>query len=147
MEYTTKLEIQLPLEKVIHLFDNPDNMKHWQPELISFEHLSGEPGLPGAQSRLLYQIGKRKVEMIETIIQRELPATFCGTYEAKGVHNLQKNNFESINSSTTLWTCHSQFHFSGFMKIIALFMPKAFRKQTLLFMTRFKEFAENNKPI
>ncbi|MCL3781550.1 SRPBCC family protein [Prolixibacteraceae bacterium JC049] len=142
MEYITKIEIQLPLERIIELFDNPNNLKLWQPELISFEHLSGEPGMPGSQSKLRYQMGKRKVEMIETITQRDLPHTFCATYEAKGVYNLQKNYFKAIDSHSTQWTCHSQFHFSGFMKAMAFFMPKAFQKQTLLFMNRFKDFAE-----
>ena len=70
MKYTLSTTINLPRSKVIELFDNPDNMSKWQPELQSFEHISGEPGEPGAKSRLKYKMGKREVEMIETITAR-----------------------------------------------------------------------------
>ena len=59
--------INLPREKVIELFDNPDNMKHWQLGLVSFENISGTPGEVGTKSRLKYKMGKRDVEMVETI--------------------------------------------------------------------------------
>ena len=48
MKYTVETEIDQPIEKVIELFDNPDNMQYWMDGLISFEHLSGTPGQPGA---------------------------------------------------------------------------------------------------
>ena len=67
MKYTLEIDIHLPREKVIELFDNPDNMKHWQPGLLSFEPLSGTPGTVGAKSQLKYLMGKREIEMVETI--------------------------------------------------------------------------------
>ena len=66
MKYTTEIEINLPVEKVIELFDNSDNLSKWQPELISFKHLSGEPGQVGEKSKLRYRMGKREIEMMET---------------------------------------------------------------------------------
>ena len=38
----------------------------------------------------------------------------------------------------------TDFQFSGFMKIIALFMPGMFRKQSLKMMQQFKVFAEKS---
>ena len=57
MKYTTEIEIEKPIEKVIELFDNPDNLKKWMEGLQSFEHLSGTPGQPGAKSRLFFKMG------------------------------------------------------------------------------------------
>ncbi|MFQ5507583.1 MAG: SRPBCC family protein [Planctomycetota bacterium] len=51
--YTVEVDIDLPRERVIELFDNADNLYKWQPGLQSFEHLSGEPGQPGASSRMV----------------------------------------------------------------------------------------------
>ena len=51
MKFTCQVDINLPIKKVIELFDNPDNMKHWQDGLVSFKHLSGRPGEVGAKSR------------------------------------------------------------------------------------------------
>ncbi len=142
MKYTTTIDIDLPRERVIELFDNPDNMPKWQPELVHFEHISGERGRKGARSRLRYQMGNREVEMIETITARNLPEEFSGTYEAKGVWNMQENYFESISDSSTRWRTVSEFRFKGLMKLMAILMPKAFKKQTYTNMQRFKAFAE-----
>jgi hypothetical protein len=143
MKYTTTLEINLPRERVIELFDSIENMHKWQPELISFEHISGTPGEEGAKSRLKYKMGKRETEMIETITKRNFPEEFSGTYEAKGVWNLQRNFLKVAGENKTEWTTISEFKCSGFMKIICWIMPAAFKKQTLKFMQQFKDFAEN----
>jgi len=146
MKYTIETTIDLPLDTVIALFDNQENMKHWQPELQSFEHLSGDPGQVGAKSRLLYKMGKREVEMIETITVRNLPDEFSGTYEANGVLNIQKNIFKEENGKTH-WISECEFRMSGFMKIMGWFMPGAFKKQSRKYMDQFKAFAENHEEV
>jgi carbon monoxide dehydrogenase subunit G len=142
MKYTKEITINLPRKRVIELFDNPDNLKKWQPGLLSFEHISGVPGQPGAKSRLKYKMGNREVEMIETITKRDLPDEFNGTYEAKGVHNTMKNRFFEIDDHTTRWIAETEFKFSGFMRLMGIFMRGAFPKETEKNMRRFKEFAE-----
>lgn len=143
MKYTTSVEINLSRDKVLDLFDNPANMYKWQPELKSFEHISGETGQPGTQSRLVYEMGKRQIEMIETVEERKFPDSFKSTYKAKGVKNIVVNKFEEHTDTKTIWTTENEFKFSGFMAIISKFMNGAFRKQTLKTMHQFKEFAEN----
>ena len=142
MKYTLEIDIHLPREKVIELFDNPDNMKHWQPGLLSFEPLSGTPGTVGAKSQLKYLMGKREIEMVETINVRNLPDEFSGTYEAKGVWNEVRNFFSVVDANTTRWASENEFKCSGFMKIMAFFMPGAFKKESYKYMVQFKEFAE-----
>jgi carbon monoxide dehydrogenase subunit G len=143
MKYSNEVVIQLPLQRVIELFDNPDNLRHWQPGLISFTHLSGTPGQPGAKSRLLYKMGKREIEMIETVTKRDLPREFSGTYEAKGVLNVQQNLFEALPDGSTRYTSVAEFQFKGIMmKLIGLLMPGAFKKQSQQYLDDFKAFAE-----
>ena len=89
-------------------------------------------------------MGRREIEMIETITERKLPDVFSGTYEAKGVFNLVKNRFIEVSPVKTRWQAEHEFRFSGVMVIASLFMQKAFRKQSLSFMEQFKEFAENH---
>lgn len=144
MKYTVDIDIDLPREKVIELFDNPDNMPKWQPELISFQPLSGEPGQKGATSKLIYKMGKREVEMIETITERKLPDVFAGTYETQGVLNINANRFEALSESRTKWISENEFKFSGFMSIMALFMKGSFKKQTGKYLEQFKAFAESS---
>ncbi|WP_422362317.1 SRPBCC family protein [Reichenbachiella sp.] len=143
MKYTVDIIIDLPRPKVITLFDNPDNMYKWQPDLVSFDHLSGDPGQPGAKSKLHYKMGKRDIEMIETVTKNELPDEMSGTYETKGVFNIISNRFEEVGEKQTRWVSENEFQFSGFMKLMGIFMKGAFPKQTLKFMKQFKTFAEN----
>ena len=67
VDYTTTITIDLPRDKVVALFDDPGNLPKWQRGLQSFEPLSGQPGQVGAKSKLVFQMGKRRMEMIETI--------------------------------------------------------------------------------
>lgn len=144
MKYNCEIEIDLPLKRVIELFDDSNNLSKWQPGLVSFEHISGEPGQAGAKSRLKYKMGKRNIEMIETITIRNLPEEFSSTYEAKGVFNLVNNNFTELSMSKTKWITENEFQFSGFMKIIGMLMPGTFKKESQKYLMQFKEFAESN---
>ncbi len=143
MKYSTEIEIDRPRTRVIELFDNPDNLKHWQPGFQSFEHLSGTAGQPGAKSKLVFLHKGRKMEMIETVTVRNLPHEFSGTYDIKGIYNEVRNHFTEIAANKTKWVSHTEFRFSGIgMKIMAALMPGMFKKQSRKFMQLFREFAE-----
>jgi uncharacterized membrane protein len=143
MKYTSSIEINLNRDKLLDLFDNTENLYKWQPDLKNFQHLSGEPGQKGAKSKLVYKMGKRDIEMIETITERKFPEIFIGTYIAKGVKNKVVNIFQEHGDSKTIWTTENEFKFSGFMAIMSKFMNGAFKKQTEKTMNQFKEYAES----
>jgi hypothetical protein len=86
MQYETEITIDLPRERVIELFDSTENLYKWQDGLKGHEHLEGEPGQPGARMKLIYEEGGRKAEMVETIVERDLPEAFAATYEVKNVY-------------------------------------------------------------
>lgn len=144
MKYTSEIEINLPREKVIELFDNKANLKHWQEGLQSFEQLSGDPGTIGSKYTLKYKMGKRNIEMTETILKRE-SSNFDFLYEAKGVWNEVKNSFSEIDQNQTKWTIENDFRGKGMMAIMLFLMPSMFKKQTMKFMNSFKKFTENHK--
>jgi uncharacterized membrane protein len=144
MEYEAEITINLPRARVIELFDNADNMAHWQPGLQSFEHISGEPGQTGAKSKLVYEMNGRTIEMVETITSRNLPDEFSGTYDAPGVHNILVNRFYEDGPDKTRWVMVSEFQFTNLlMKVMGLIMPGSFRKETMANLERFKAFAES----
>lgn len=144
MRYTVQTTINAPIDEVIKRFDNVDTMKEWMPGLIKFEHLSGEPGQVGAQSKLTYQMGKRTIEMIETITERDLPRTFNGTYIANGVYNEVGNSFKAIDENTTHHLSEQYFQFKGGMKLIGFLFPNAFKKQSQKYLDDFKAFVERD---
>ncbi len=145
MNYSLEIEIDKACDEVVKLFDNPDNLKKWMIGLISFEPISGTPGQPGAKSRLTYRMGKREIEMIETITERNLPEIFSGTYETKGMISIVKNRFEALPDNRTKYISEQELQFEGFMKLIAFAMPGSFKKQSMKYLMAFKNFAETGQ--
>lgn len=145
MRYTSEITINRPVDVVTRLFDDPKNLYAWMDGLQSFELLSGEQGQPGAKAKLVYQMGKRRIEMIETITERNLPDIFAGTYDADGVHNIVVNKFIALPDGNTRYITENEFQFKGFMRIIAFLMPGAFKKQSFKYLEQFKAFVENYK--
>jgi hypothetical protein len=92
-------------------------------------------------------MGKRTIEMIETISIRNLPDEFSGTYDAKGVHNVVRNRFIEMGPDKTKLESENEFQFTGFMKLIGFFMRSAFPKQSLKYLKDFKAFAEEGKDV
>lgn len=142
MKYSISIEIDLPRSRVIELFASTENMSKWQPSLVSTEHICGESGQVGAKMKLVHKMGKREVEMIETITRREFPDLFVGTYEAKGVWNEVINHFTEIEDARTGWRMDTEFQCKGVMWVMCTLMPFMFKKETSASIRRFKTFAE-----
>ncbi len=143
MKYTTEIEINLPVDRVVELFDSRENLFHWMEGLYSFDHMSGEPGQVGAKSLLKFKMGAKNVEMVETVIVRNLPDEFSGSYEVRGVFNIVKNQFVILGENKTRHVTFHEFKFQGLMKVIAIFIKPSLRKQSSKMLAAFKEFAEN----
>jgi len=142
MKYSTSIEINLPREKVINAFDNQANNSKWMEGLESAEVLSGTPNQEGAKTRLNFNMGKRKIEMIETVKDRNLPDSITMTYQAQGVFNIVKNKFIAVDNHKTRYETENEFQFKGFMKLVGLLMPGSFKKQSIKYLNDFKNFVE-----
>ncbi len=140
MKFSCHVDIKAPLNKVIDLFENPDNLKEWQDGFISFEPVSGVQGEVGSKSKLIYE----KLELIETIIRNELPEEFKANYEHKHMVNTMSCRFEAIDSNTT--RLDQEIHytkFNGFViKLLAKLFPGMFKKQVQKWLNQFKDFVE-----
>ena len=95
-----------------------------------------------------YEMGKRSLVMVETILKRNLPHEFHATYDARGVHNIQRNTFEELDGNHCRWISESEFQFSSLpMKLMGWLMPGAFKKQSLAYLRDFKNFAETGASV
>jgi hypothetical protein len=148
MKYTHAIIIKKSIVQVIEKFDSTDNMKHWQFGLISIEHISGRPGELGAKMKLTYVFGKRNMELIETITKRNLPHEFNANYSTKGILNIQQNFFESTAEGYTRWKSYCEYSPTTLIMNLMLFlMPRSFKKQSLQYMTNFKNFVEHGTSV
>ncbi len=141
MQYQCTIDINGPRDRVTALFDDPDNLMQWQDGLQSFEHFEGEFGAVGSRSRIRYKMGKREIEMIETLEEHAMPDRMVAVYETKGVWNRNVNTFTDLGEATR-WDMDCDFRCSGFLKVMAFVAPGMFRKQTEKMMQDFKRFAE-----
>lgn len=142
MKYSVEIVINKPIDTVIELFDNPENLSKWMEGLLSFEPISGTPGQPGAKSKLRFKTPNGELEMIETITVRNLPDEFSGLYEAKGVVNPVTNRFIKLSESETKMITETEFKFSGLMRVIGFVMANTFKKQSQKYLEDFKKFVE-----
>lgn len=143
MKYASGVIINKPREEVIELFDNSENHFKWMRGLKSFETFEGNPGQPGAKSKIVIESHGRKIEMIETITHRNLPDEYHGSYETNGIHNIIKNYFLEEGNKTK-WIVESEFVFKWYTKILYMLMKSQFQKATLKSLDDFKEFAEKS---
>lgn len=142
--YTNETTINAPRERVISLFHNRENMKEWQEGFISMESIEGEPGTVGSKHKLRYKMGKRDIEMIETITKKEPPELSSATYKAKNVFNSIDNHFEDLGDGKTRYWTENEFKFSGMMALFGWIMPGAFKKQSQKYLDDFKKYVEKN---
>lgn len=143
MKFALELTLQKSRDEVWRVFDNPENIKAWQPALVKFENISGAQGQPGAVSRLTYKEGKREFSLIEKVTHRAEPVQLDGVYENEFADNSIKNTFSIISDNETLWRVEVEFIFKTFMmKIMGPVMKTNFILRTEKDMQRFKEFVE-----
>lgn len=149
MKYCLEMELNRNRHHVVELFDNPDNLTKWQPDLLEFRILHGIPGQVGAKTRVLYRMGRKQIEMTETVISRNLPDEITFTYETGGsgtptCWNQVQHRFIELEGNNTLWQFDSEYRCSGLMKVMCLLMPGQFKKESRKYMAQFRDFVANS---
>ena len=144
MRYVCEVTIDKPRDKVLELFDNPDNLYKWQKNLRMFEIIEGHPHQDGVKSRLTYDENGKKIVMIETIEKFNYPDEMIAIYEVDNMWNRCINTLIEQGNST-IWRLDSEFQGKGFMRLLCIVGKRMFVKQTMKDMNNFKSFAENEQ--
>lgn len=143
MQYRLEIDIDRPRAHVVELFLDPGHLQAWQPDLVSFEPIAGaDPRAVGARNRQVHRMGKREVEMVETITEHDYPERFAAIFEADKVWNLIENQFTEQGPDRTHWVLDCEFKCGGMVRILAFLFPSMFRKETMKFMRMFKDYVE-----
>lgn len=145
MKYTCEVEIDLPINKVASLWENENHFDKWQDGFQAITLLEGKLNSTGAKSKIVYQQGKRKIELIETIISNNLPNEKKALYEHIHMINTQTTKFKKISDEKTRFISQVEYtKFNGFMpKLLATLFPGMFKKQSQKWMVQFKGFVES----
>ncbi|WP_299885546.1 SRPBCC family protein [uncultured Lacinutrix sp.] len=140
MKFSCSVDIDKTLNKVVDVFLNPDNLKHYQDGFIEKRLISGSAGKKGSKSKMIY----KKLELIETIINNDLPEEFYALYEHKHMTNTMKVSFKSLDENKTRYISEIEYtKFNGlFIKMMAKLFPGLFKKQVQKWLNQFKSFVE-----
>ncbi len=145
MKFTCSVVINKPIEELVDLVMDPNNLAHWQDGYEGIEYLSGDPGKVGSKSRLQYKMGKRSMDLIETIEKNNIPHEFLALYEHSHMVNRMQVLFEKLDDETTRYVSNIHYiKFNGFMpKLMARLFPGMFKKQVQKWLDQLKVFAES----
>ena len=144
MKFKLELPIHKPRTEVWKAFDNPENMKKWQPSLVLFERISGVQGQPGAVARLTYEENGRQFALVEKVTHREEAQRLDGVYENNFADNIVRNTFMEQGNDQTLWRVETEYKFKTLlMRLLGPIMKKNFVARTQKDMERFKEIVES----
>ncbi|OUR91040.1 hypothetical protein A9Q87_11220 [Flavobacteriales bacterium 34_180_T64] len=141
MKFTCSVNIKAPLNLVTQIFEDPEQQKHFQDGFISKIHISGNKGNKGAVSQLNY----KKLELIETIIENNLPNEFRALYEHKHTTNTMYVKFIPIDDYNTQYFTEIEYtKFNGFIiNILVTIAPSLFKKQVQKWLNQFKLYVES----
>lgn len=145
MKFTCLTEIYVSREKVVSLWQEPENLKDWQIGFKSYKHTVGKPGKVGSKTILTYSTKSNVFDLEETIIENNLPDVFEGEYVHEKMTNRMRNTFVALGPDATIWK--AEIHYTKFnglgMKLFAFLGKKIFKKQTQKWLDNFKAFAES----
>lgn len=125
MKYTCTIDIDLAIDKVVELWTDENHFNKWQDGFKSIELLDEEQDKVGAKSKIYFQQGKRKMELVETIITNNLPKEKKALYDHRDMENTQSTRFEIITVNKTRYI--SEVDYTQFNGFIPNMMAKFFR--------------------
>jgi hypothetical protein len=145
MRLTITTDLDRPRDVVWRAFDNPGNMRIWQPTLEEFEPVSGTPGQPGSVARLTYREGKSTIVLTETITARGEPDSFAGYYDSGHARNTVSNRFIDLGDGRTRWEMEGDFQFRGFFRLLAPLFRGMVQRRMVDDCRRFKTTLEEGR--
>ncbi len=144
MYFECSIDINMPIDQVVKAWKDDDLKPSWQDGFLGMQIISGERYEVGGQSRIFYKHGKSEMELIETVLENNLPYLFKGLYEHEHMDNYMTVRFEELEDGKTKYRIEiDYFKFKSLMpKMMALVMPKFFKKPVEKWMLQFKQIVE-----
>ena len=149
LQYEERIEIEKPIDVVVDLFGDINNMKKYMPETKDIILLEGTDGEEGAKYLIVVEYEGETMEMTSTLLEKKLPEKITYSYESNGVLNIMTQKHQKSSDNTTLVINEQQFEFRGLLKIISFFepegfSPESFKQRSRLYLQSFKKFVETN---
>lgn len=144
MKFSGSIDIDKPQQVVASFFADPQYLGEYQEGFLRKELVSGTAGQEGAVSKMYYQMGKKEMELTETITSNQFPEIFEGHYHHKHMDNTMKCRFIALSDNKTRYTSEIEYTRINWLmpRLMAILFPGMFRKPAQRWMNNFKEFVE-----
>lgn len=143
MKFTLELLLNKRHLDVWRHFENPENLKRWQPTLRSINFIQGMPGQEGSVAVLTYEEKGRKVVLEEALIEKAAPKRYVTTSNGVQMSSKLVNTFDAEGATQTRWRLEADYRFRGFSRFLSPLFKGSVRKQTLDQMKRFQKYVES----
>jgi len=143
MRYSCEIQINKPLDEVVRQFDSEENLFKWMEGLQRIELVSGTKGEVGYKTKMIFLHKEKEMELVETILERDLPRIARFSYDSPMGYNEVAINISEIDTNTTLYTSDNYFKLKAPMSWFGFLMKGMFKKQSMKYLTALKNFIES----
>lgn len=143
MKSKSEVVINAPRERVLELWHSFEDQKKWQKGLESLEFKNGKPGYIGTQINYSYKLGRKKLNLQETLLKNNLPTEYQVLQESKGVISRQNHYITEPEPGKTLWTTVTETRFQTLgLRVIGWLSPGLFQREQQRTMEAFRDHVE-----
>lgn len=144
MRYAITVDVDVPRDELVTLVDDPVALPSWHDDLVRADVLPDlDGGAVPTRTRLVYDIRGQRVEAVETVVERHLPAGMTVVTAVNGSCAETRHEFEALGTRTTRWTQHVDYAFTGCgLAGLGAMMPGALARRTRRQMRALKLHAE-----
>ncbi|MAW60208.1 MAG: hypothetical protein CMJ94_05160 [Planctomycetes bacterium] len=138
-----EVRIDRPVAQVWTMFTDVELMPQWCKGFVSLETIEGEPETVGSKHRLLFQEGKRQIEMIETVTAFDPHERFAFEAATKGMSNTCEMRFSAEGDATVIRSTNCFYAGSFLFKLMMPMMRGAISKRITEDLERLKALVES----
>jgi len=143
MKSIVELDIHAPRDKVVGLFNDPNNNQKWMDDLARIEPIKGPLGEPGSVFRFVPKANS-SLDFVATMISRNAERTRLLLDNPKLAVAIT-DDFREISEGQTHLVSEEIFEFKTLVgKITGLFAMSAMRHAHRRHMEAFKHFVEGH---
>ncbi|REH52324.1 polyketide cyclase/dehydrase/lipid transport protein [Tenacibaculum gallaicum] len=140
--YTTKVEVNKPIDKVFADFQNVELMQQWMPEVKSIETLEEKPNKIGSTYKIVVENQGKLVTMTEKILEYKENEQITFHFDAENMLKTDDYVFISKGNATKILqtsTCTSE---SYIMSCLFPYFKGALKKMSQQYLENFKKASE-----
>ncbi|WP_370398234.1 SRPBCC domain-containing protein [Tenacibaculum dicentrarchi] len=142
VEYSTKITIDKPVNKVFENFTNPDLIKKWLPNIKSIEVIEQKPAVIGSTYRMTVESNGQEVKMAQKITDFVLNQKITFQFTSSEMIKVDSYNFASNNASTIVTQNSSVNSKSYLTACLYPYFKGTFKAVNMNCLTQLKELSE-----